>query len=888
MRAVVAALLLSLPATAFAQADDGSNVAPITKLPKVKKFVEATYPPDALRDRIAGSVVLELDISAEGLIENVGVVGTTTAAEVLSATTAAALGVIRSSTIADYGFTASATTAAAQLEFEPAEAEGTPVPVRIQYTYNFSLPPPPVIEAPKPTDTSTVAPEPGPGIVNFEGVIRERGTRRALSGVVVTVFRGEGEEATGFESLTDEEGKFTFVDLTPGEWKILAEAPGYYPVRTAELVVVGQVTEVTYYIERGSYNPYEVVVEAKRVVKEVNRRTLTAAEILKVPGTLGDPVNVVTNLPGVARPPGGGGQLLVRGSGPQDTGVYIDGILVPLVYHFGGLKSVIPAEVIEQVDFYPGNFSVEYGRATGGILDVRAKKLTPDQVHGSLDVSLLDTSAFLEIPIGDNAAVAIAGRRSYVDFIIESVVPSDSGVNLISAPRYYDAQILANWRPSEEHDLRLFGNLSDDVFEVLFDTAEANTQLQSGNLTAGTSFQRLMVEHNYTPSDIAKNRVIASIGHDQINFSLGQQFRFLLDLITFQVREAFDYKLDKNVTLTAGIDYLGTLADVEVLAPRPPREGEPVGDNNLTDTLFTRVEGQFTNNIAPYVEARLQFGDLSLVPGVRLDYFEDIDTLSVDPRLVARYKIDDQWLVKAGAGLVHQPPQPADTDEIFGNPDLGVQRGAQYSVGAEWRPLDFVSVDGTLFYKDLRALAVRVDAPLNVDNVGTGEVFGFELMVKHDFKNNLRGWMSYTLSRALRQNGPDVPNRLFDFDQTHILNLVMSYIFPENWEVGVRWRFISGSPFTPFINAIYVADIDEYVPVAGEVNSDRFPIFHQLDIRIDKTWVWDAWRLSAYLSLLNTYNQANTEGWNYNYNFSERSKIQSLPILPILGLKGEF
>ncbi|MEQ8275943.1 MAG: TonB-dependent receptor [Deltaproteobacteria bacterium] len=878
--------LLFAPVAASAQEAPPED-APITKLPKIKEFVEAVYPPTALRDRMAAQVVLQIDLSAEGSVENVIVVSSATTAETLSATTAEILGVVRSSTITDWGFVASATTAVAQMTFEPAEAGGVPVPVRIPFTYNFSLPPQPLPPPPSTVSTATVAEEPGPGIVNFSGTLRERGTRTLVVGAVVTVFRTEGGEAGGYEAVTNDEGKFEFYDLTPGQWKVLAEAPGYYPLRTAETVVVNQATDVTYYIEKGSYNPYDVVVEATRVKKEVNRRTLTAAEIVRVPGTLGDPVQVVENLPGVAR--SGGGQIIVRGSGPQDTGVYVDGVEIPIIYHFGGLKSVLPADVIDSIDFYPGNFSVKYGRATGGVFDGHIRRLKPDQLHGALEVSLLDSSLFLEMPIGDNAAIAVAGRRSYIGSVISAVTPDDASVSLVSAPRYYDYHVLANWRPSAKHELRFYFLGSDDIFELLFENpAEISPQFQSANLSLGTNFQRGTLEYNYTPSEKVRNKLTLAVGRDALGFRLGDQFRFELESYSFQVRNAFDWELEDWLTVTFGVDYRAFLADVEVLAPRPPREGEPVGNTNATDTLFTKVEGVWDHAIAPYFEAVMQFGDLQLVPGVRFDYFQDTDSFSVDPRIVARYKLTDQWTAKAGVGVVHQAPEPVDTDPVFGNPNLALIRGVQYSLGAEWYPLDHIKIDGTVFYKDLQDLVVRVPAPVNVDNIGLGQVYGFELFLEHKFNDNFRGWLTYTLNRAQRQDGPNEPTRLFDFDQTHILAIVASYVLPENWEIGLRWRLVSGNPYTPFIDAVYNDAIDQYDPVSGPVNSDRLPLFHQLDLRVDKSWVFDYWKLTAYLSLINSYNRTNTEGFQYSFDYSQRTPIQGLPIFPILGVRGEF
>ena len=111
-------------------------------------------------------------------------------------------------------------------------------------------------------------------------------------------------------------------------------------------------------------------MQGERPPREVTRRTLERREINRIPGTSGDALRSIQNLPGVARPPGLAGLLIVRGSAPQDTAIFVDGTEVPLIYHFGGLSSVIPTELLDRIDFYPGNFSARYGRVMGGIVDV--------------------------------------------------------------------------------------------------------------------------------------------------------------------------------------------------------------------------------------------------------------------------------------------------------------------------------------------------------------------------------------------------------------------------------------------------------------------------------------------------------------------------------------
>lgn len=888
MRAVIAALVLTaLAAPASAQDPAPAAPPPITRNPAIKTAVEAVYPAQALADRVAASVVLEIDIAADGAVDSTNVLDVVVVRE--DGTTIEGADT--------YGFEQAAVIAVSQTEFTPAESNGTPIPVRIKYTYNFKLPAPAPAPDPEPApEAAPPAPARAP-VVNFRGRLLERGSRTRLAGLKVTVYRGEGESVEGYEAVSTADGEFVFYDLGAGTWNVLIRPDGYYDYKTRETIAAGEAIDATYYVEKKSQNPYDVTVEADRPRKEVNRRTLTAAEIVKVPGTLGDPVLVVENLPGVARPAPGSGEIVVRGSGPEDTGIFIDGIEVPLIYHFGGLKSVVPASVVDSIDFYPGNYSVQYGRAMGGIFDLHLKRLEPDRFHGSVDVSVLDTSLYFEAPIGDDAAIAIAGRRSYIDFVLDAVIPKDAGFALTSAPRYYDFQLMGNWRPAPSHELRAMFLGSDDVFEILFDdAAEIAAGLESGNIDTGTNFQRLILEHRYTPSEQFNNQLRLSVGRDQVDFRFFDTFRFDFRQKAVQLRDTATFTVSDTLSIAAGVDTLLQVLSGEVRAPRPPDEGEPPPEFDPDDVLVSTFDNRPFWYAAPFVEATWKLGDLELVPGLRADYFSRTREYSVDPRIVGRYSLGD-FTAKAGAAVVHQEATPQETDEVFGNPDLELQRAFHYSLGLEWRPRDHLRFDATVFYKDLDNLTSRTGAtterdgetvPLVYDNNGEGAVYGAELFLEHKFADRFRGWLSYTLSRAERTDSGETESRLFDYDQTHILAVVGSYQLPRNWEVGLRYRLVSGSPTTPVIGATFVDEMDAYSPTYGETNSARLPTFQQLDLRVDKTWVMDTWKLGAYLSLINATNHTNVEAENYNYDFTEKGSVNGLPILPILGVKADW
>jgi TonB family protein len=899
------ALLVAALASPWALAQTNEGVRPaaperpaevqaskLSKLPKQTKFVEAQYPKQAEEQGIEASVVLLIDINAEGQVDSVGIQ--------------------EPADPPNMGFDEAALAAAQQFEFEPAEIDGKPVAVQINYRYRFTLKP-----KPKPVEPAPAAPaapaepqkaaegappaEPTPaGVVNFRGVLLERGTRLPLSGVIVTVFQDNGDKPVGFEATSDAEGRFQFVDLPAGTWKVLVESPGYYPFRTSETVSQHELVDVTYHVERGSYNPYDVTITATRPKKEVSRTVLSAQEIERVPGGIGDPLTVVQNFAGVARTDNPG-LLIVRGSAPEDSQIFIEGTMVPLVYHFGGLRSVVPAGMLDSIEFYPGNYGPQYGRLMGGIVDVRLKDLQPKKIGGYADVSILDTGVYLEAPIGDKLSVAVAGRRSYIDYLLNAAIPDSAPIDLVTAPRYYDYQLLANYRPSPQHDIRgiFFG--SDDRFKlILKNPGELGTQVTRNDFGFSTTFYRGLLSYRYVPNQDFENTLKVSKGRDFIKFNIAQ---FFADMTfdTTQLREAARYRFDPHFAATVGADIVLSQADVELLIPQLASEGErgaEGGGISGFESSSTHVKGLLEWYPGLFAEGELTpGGGFLLLPGFRVDRYGMSDDWSFEPRLTGRWQFAKRFTAKGGVGLFQQEPQFLELYKTLGNPDLTPERAVHYSAGLEYKPLDFLTLDGTLFYKRLTNLVsptdrlVTIDGearPLRYDNNGSGHVWGLEFVTRHELAHGLSGWLAYTLSRSTRVDSGGTEERLFDYDQSHVLTLVASYALPRNWQIGTRFRWTTGMPTTPVVGAVYNASEDQYQPSYGEVNTARRPSFHQLDLRVDKRWVYQDWMFSAYLDIQNVYNSRNPTDHFYNYNFRQKRASQGMPLIPIIGMRAEF
>ncbi len=288
---------------------------------------------------------------------------------------------------------------------------------------------------------------------------------------------------------------------------------------------------------------------------------------------------------------------------------------------------------------------------------------------------------------------------------------------------------------------------------------------------------------------------------------------------------------------------------------------------------------------------------LRLINGLRTDYYSYVNHMGIDPRFVVRYELFEGTTLKGGIGLFHQPPQDYELDEAFGNPDLNLINAVHYSIGVEQKIIENIQVEVEGFYKDISNLVVSSDnvteqdgeiVPERFNNEGVGQVFGLEFLVKHNPTERFFGWISYTIMKSSRIDHPGEEKRRFDYDQTHILTLVASLVLGRGWEAGVRFRYVTGNPETPITGAVFDADSDIYFPVFGDVNSKRMPSFHQLDLRIDKNWQWKYLKLAIYIDVQNIYNHRNVEGYEYNYDYTDRQYFYGLPVLPSFGFKLEY
>jgi len=818
--------------------------------PKLKKLFPADIPPETKFATPEVAVLLEIEVGADGSVTSVRVV------EGQGAGTP---------------FDEAAVKAAQQFTFEPGRlSNGENVPVTVTFQMKILKPPPPPVE--------------------LSGVLLQRGTRRPLADVPVIALL-DGEVLT--RSITDTDGRFSLTVAT-SKFKLIAKPAGHDALDAEINAKPGEKREEIFYLESLG-DAFTTVIKAKKARREITQQIIPKDIAITAAGTQGDTIRVVENLPGVARKSfGGGGNLILRGSNPDDSAVYVEGLQIPQLYHFGGIRCTFNSAFLEAIDFVPGNFSAEFGRVTGGIVDVSVRDPADDLFRGEVDLNLYDAGFVLEGPLSENWSGGAAFHRSYIDTILPFVIPEDAPISFNTAPRYYDYQFLATWKGRKGHRFRTiyYGSL-DRLVVLLDDPSERATEIR-GSIDTNVMFHNVFLEYNWQIARGIRQDVKVQPQYQKVRAEIGPELFFDIDIKTIAYRAAWTVETIPDFSLRFGVD--GATSDImlSLNLPQRPTEGEkppPIGTldvNSFSEQIWLHSPAAFMEAVWSPV------GGLELIPGARVDYYSEMQRYTVDPRLRLRYDLGSGSVVKGGVGYYKQRPSFDQTAEDLGNPNLTPFRSLHISLGAEHKLGDIMDLDVTAFHKVLDEVVVRntasytdEDAPPYI-NQGTGRIYGLEVLLKLRPAADYFGWIAYTYQRSLRVDRPGEEERPFRFDQPHILTTLGTYRFGQGYSLGFRFRLISGNPDTPVTGATYDTVANVFIPTYGETNSSRLPLFHQLDVRFDKMWTWDTWRLTAYVDVQNVYLSANQEGWQYNYDFSDKQPLTGIPIFPVIGAKGEW
>jgi len=636
------------------------------------------------------------------------------------------------------------------------------------------------------------------------------------------------------------------------------------------------------------------------------RESFRAEELTTVPGTFGEPTRIVASQPGVARTPFGLGFFVVRGASFENTGFFIDGFPVLILYHLGVGPAVISSRLVGQLDFYPGGYPVQYGRFTGGVISLETRPPPTDYPRIEVEVDLLRAGAVGVVPFDHGrGSVAVAARRSYYDLFLPAIT-SDVGFN------YGDAQIRLDYRLSDRVRTSVFAFYSSDSF----DRTQTTGMGASASVTRDAlrfNFMRSIARVEYRDPWGTVFALSGMFGFDRPETQEsdpGVQDRTITaNGYVVGERASIRWAPSRVLTTTVGFDTLAYLYDVSLVASLPRGAGR-IPAPQFDPAVGTLTGGITQVGISAYAEEVLRVGRTEATAGIRMENFRYTGQSHIvtDPRFVGRQRITDHVTLMMATGIFHQPPPYFALMSGFGSQTLLPQRSWQTSAGVEVTlPLNIEARLTGYFsrmWQLVRPLSDRVDSAAGtprsafVVSDGEGNAYGLEVLLRRRIERGVYGWLSYTFSRSERFSTQCNPStnvcsvgRIdpFDYDQTHVLNFALSWDFAERWRVGARFQLASGTPTNGVRRGIYDSDSDAYRPQYDPL-SDRLPTFHQLDVRLDYRFRLGPVRMGAFIDVLNVYNAQTSEGWIYQYDYlpGRRRPRPGTPFLPTIGIRGEL
>jgi len=697
-------------------------------------------------------------------------------------------------------------------------------------------------------------------------------------------------EGSSIGTTSDINGNYEILELPAGSYNFKCSYIGYDTNIKSEIMVSSNKNlRLNFSLSENSELLGEVKVQGntfnKTKASPVSLRTINASEISKSAGGNRDISKVVANLPGVASSSSFRNDIIVRGGSPSENKFFLDGIEIPTINHFttqgssGGPVGILNVNLIREVDFYTGAFPANRGNALSSVMELKLIEGNEEEISGSFALGSSDAGFTLNTPLSDKSSLLLSIRRSYLQFLFKAL-------KLPFLPTYNDMQFKYSYKPNKKNQFNLLGIATIDDFSLnteINDEEEDSMQIALNNY----NLNNLVInkQWNYTLGGTWRHffnnsNLFFVISRNHLN---NTALKFL-DYADENSQKILDYKseeienksrieynfLKNNYSFNIGVNL------------------EDANYTNNTTQLFTVGDSIITginNSNLQFIKYGLfaQIGKtyfantLSSSFGLRVDgnsFTESTNSTNLSPRLSLAYNINSKISINTNIGRFHQ--LPSYTILGFENNGNYLNKDASYIscdhavLGVEYNPSSYSKITLESFYKSYNNYPFSVLDSISLANLGDefgvignedissiskGNSYGVELLAQQKMSSSIYGILSATYYRS-RFEDKDGNLISSSWDNRFILNMTAGKKFKNNIELGFKYRFSGGSPYTPIdiINSSnkIIWDINQQAVLDYNLlNTQRLNGSHVLDIRIDKKWFFKSWGLNAYIDIEN-------------------------------------
>ncbi len=727
-----------------------------------------------------------------------------------------------------------------------------------------------------------------------------------LSGYVVDAESGEKLIGASVEfpehrigAATNVDGYFVVKNVPAGKLKVRVQSLGYVMLETEMTFGAGESIRRTFELVPAELEGDVVTVTAERERREI---TLSKVEIpveqlaqLRIGGEA-DVFRALQFLPGVLTSSQISSGLYIRGGSPDQNLVLIDGATVYNPSHLLGFFSTFNPDAIKDVDLIKGAYPAEYGGRLSAVLDLRQKDGNRNKFEGVASLGLISTRLSLQGPIGEGSYF-IGGRRTYLD-LITSILPEDPEEPLPDF-HFYDVNAKVTQTLGEDDVVQLSGFASED--NLALEGGGLAFELGLSNYVGGLRWTHTFAEDLFFSLNGTYSRYSTGFNGENSGFF----FEAENTITDVTAKGKLEWYQSEDLTIKTGLDatryrfnyFQNFSGDSAVAAEEGTNDAGAV---NLVVDDWT---------YAGYLQGNYALSDmLSMQAGVRVDYFDLSETVTVDPRAAIRWQMTPDVALKAGWGFYHQylrlATQPDFTffDTWMPTDSTVVPaKATHYVLSAETEVADGFDLNVDVYYKELENISELNNLVTNASNVadvfysGTGEAYGAEVFLQKR-AGRLVGWLGYGLGFVNVQfdsvNGGEEYRP--KYDRRHDLKVVAQYELTDRWDIGASFTFQSGQSYTGATSRFRTelpdgtAEYDLIVP--SQRYGLRLPPSHQLNLNVNYNTTIFGLDSRLLLDIYNVYSRRDI--WFRFYDTDgetvEVTDVRLLPILPTIALEVKF
>jgi outer membrane receptor for ferrienterochelin and colicin len=697
---------------------------------------------------------------------------------------------------------------------------------------------------------------------------------------------------TTIGTTTDIDGNFQFTGLAPGFVRVQASFIGYHSVLSSEIEISNvKVAFVEIRMEKRDTEIEEVIVNAspfrKTEESPVSLKTIGIAEIEKSPGANRDISKVIQSFAGVLSSPSFRNDIIIRGGGPSESRFYLDGVEVPNINHFatqgasGGAVGILNADLIREVNYYSGAFPSNRGNALSGVFEFAQVDGNADKLKFRGSLGAAEVSATFDGPLSEKTTFIVSARRSYLKLLF-------TALKLPFLPTFNDMQFKIKTRFDAKNELTFIGLGALDQNELNLDIEKPDEQqtyilgqLPENNqwsYTLGAVYKHFR-ENSYQTLVVSRSQ-LSNTATKYFENDESSESNKILDYTSQEVENKI--RFENNMRMDGFKANIG--ANIDFAKYSNTTLQKRFYDGNTLNVNYDTELDLIKYGLFGQISHEFLAERLTLSAGFRMDannYSSGMNNplKQFSPRISASYQLSPKWSLNLNTGRYFQLPAyttlgyQQNSEFVNKNNQLKYISVDHYIGGLEFKPASAVQFSVEGFFKNYQDYPFSVKDQISLANKGAdygvigdeevtstskGRAYGGEFQARISSAKGYNLNLSYTLVRSEFQDGN---NRYIvsAWDSKHILSMTGSAALKRGWQVGTRFRFVGGLPYTPY--DLNRSSLIEAWNLSGgpyldnsKLNSNRFGVFHQLDVRVDKAYYLKKMTLKVYLDIQNLYN----------------------------------